>query len=373
MFKEIFPILICLSHHKNNEIAQKIYELNCIIKKNIIADVFELNTNHDLKSEKYTIKMLLDDERDSEEKNSDNNNVKEKKYSNNAFNKNRINNKSSVNNNSNIKHPNTTRKLSESDKQSLNNNHNNSIEFESEDKKFDLKIEALKKLILDEIQENKQNSEAAKPQSLKAANISSACAQAAMKLNNTNNLLRNVSTAKAKENAEKDDKEAVNNFKNYALNRKNEKIKLNKNACNANNNNSNGNSICTNRINNTFNSNNNNNNNRNRNNENTRSGFFNSIEESKIDYFINKENIYNYESCVIDNTNMLTTETYNIDSSILSVKENNLNCMNSAYQNTRLRKNSSFDYKEKIRKEKMKRICSTDRKGIFLIFDLLLK
>lgn len=363
MFKEIFPILICLSHHKNSDIAQKIYELNSLIKKNIIADIFEfnnninINNNHDLKSEKYTYKMLIDDECfESEAINVD---IKESKSSNANHNTNKINNK--INYNNNNKPLNTTNnKLSESEKLNSNNNNNNNNTLESEDKKFDLKIEALKKLILQELAVNQRNS-LAKAASFKADN----CASAHANKQSNACLLRNLSTAgKAKEKAnctEKAEKEAVNNFENFAPEKKNKKNKLYKNALNVNNNpnSSINNSVYSSFINNGINK----NNNSNKNNENSKSGFFNSKEENKKDNF-NKENIYNCENCVIDNTNMLTTETYNIDSSILSLKENNLIGMTTAFQNSRLRRNSSVDYKEKTSKGKTTRKSSTNSKSI---------
>lgn len=339
MFKEIFPILICLSHHKNSDIAQKIYELNSLIKKNIIADIFEMN-NIDLTSEKYTCRMLID-ECDGEAKNADSK-AKEIIKPLNAL----VTNKNNLRNNSN-------RKSSESDKQSI-------LLLEDEEKKFDLKIEGLKKLILQELADNLKVNQLT-GESLKV-NLCSGLA--GNKVNNAS-MLRNQSTAKAKEKitltSDKSENQPINNFgEKVNFDKKSEKIKLNKNALNLNNT-----STCNNKstsINNSFGC-SNNNNNHNKNSENSKSGFFNSKDENKKDYF-NKENIYNYENCVIDNTNLLTTETYNIDSSILSIKENNQIGVNANYQTTRLRRNSSIDYKERNCNDRTKRKSSTHSKSI---------
>lgn len=342
MFKEIFPILICLSHHKNNDIAQKIYELNSLIKKNIIADVFELNSL-DLNSEKYTCEMLIEDS-DGDLKHQE---IKGKYVKTlNSLNA----KKSSFKNNPN-------RKSSETDKQSISG-------LEPTERKFDSKIEALKKLILDELAENllmhqvKNGGPRGNDRGEMDGN----------KLNNPT-LLRNQSTTRTKEKLtlclDKAHNQAINNFgqnnnnnTNTCIDKKNEKLKLNKTGLNIN-----GNAACSNRsVTNSFNCSNSNNNSF-KHYENCKSGFFNSKEENKKDYF-NKENIYTYESCVIDNTNMLTTESYNIDSSLLSLKENKLiGGANSDYQTSRLRRNSSIDYKEKPSRDKAKRKGSANSKG----------
>jgi hypothetical protein len=335
MFKEIFPILICLSHHKNRDIALKVYELYSLIKKNIIADIF--NCNIDLNSEKYTHQMLLDeDDCDNLGKNADTKDNKDNSIS--LITVNCIKNKIKINQNCSIKEKtvNSIRKSSDSNKQSN----------ETHDKKFDLKIENLQKLILQELAENRQNSQV-KCLSKKAEEFNkhkNAC------------LLRNSSTPNSKEyaeNSDKAEKEAINNFEENVEKKQNEKVKIEKNTLNVNDN---------------YNNNKSNFENVKSDYTNTKSGFLNCKGRNK-QQCLNKENIFINENCFIDNTNLLTTETYNIDSSVLSMKENNLiNInLNSMYQSSRIRRKSSVDNKEK-NKETKKRKDSNISKSIFSLF-----
>jgi len=325
MFKDIFPILICLSNHKNSDIAQKIYDLNQLIKKKIIAEVFE--SNIDWKNEQYTYKYIKINQ-NSEIKNAclkeNNNNL-----SNKSITKTNMNSLKEKLNNINIK---------SKENDDYINDHT------SENKFFDKKIEEMKKLILKELSETDLKNNIPILKNKDSSNITS---------NETNknaiNVLRNIGTGKLNEKSISNnfEIEKINSFDNSinytkSMNEKKiEKLKLNRNSLNLSNNN--------NSINNKI-------------NEKNKIGFYNIKDENKKE--LKKENMFICEKGIIENSNLLLTETFNIDSSIISLKENNSLSLNFGYHNTRLRSNSNLENREKnINKDGVKRTDSIKGKG----------
>jgi hypothetical protein len=321
LFKDIFSILVCLSHHKNNDIAQKILELNSLIKRKIIEEIFE--NCIDFKEESYSSKLLSVINYNNE---NNSNSINYTNYS--------LNLKKNIKSNINLKSKTSNRKSS------TESNETSSAVVDNEDKKFEEKIEELKKQILFELKENIRT---LKDKCTKHNNSLTTSNQTNKDSNF--NLIRNASSKKLDKNESLEINEKIKNFTRFKENKindkKSEKIKVNKNDSNIYN-----------KI--------------NENNDSIKSGFYNNKEGNKKEN--NKENCLNNENCIIDNSIIISTETYNIDSSIVSIRENTLKITSQALHNTRLRRQSCFDFKEKNLKEnQIKKQNSINNKSKFFL------
>ena len=320
-----------MSNHKNGDIAQKIFQLNGLIKQKINAEIFDLNL--DFKAEKYSYNFLVNNE------DAQINTIDCLNKSKNLILENQINNKTEkekINNNKNINKNNSNLNR----EKSFNGNKNTSeldklcSLVENEDKKFDSKIEILKKQILQTLSENKEQIK----KIIRTENSNNLILNEnnKMNFNNVKNMSINKNNDKTIPNKnEKENIAIIDNLlqekSNHEINNmvksQNEKNKTNKSPINS----ININSVIKNNV----------------NNENPKSSFYNNkIENRKNSYkdkLCSKEN-YNI---IENNNNCLSSEPYNFDTSAIFLKENNSNNTNVTYQNTRLRKNSSMDYKER--------------------------
>jgi hypothetical protein len=286
------PILNCLINHKNSEIAQKIYELHSLIKQRTIEELFE---NNDIQKERLFHSLNgIYKSNNSNEQDDESSTVQDKRlvrrYKNSQSTKSNLNNKL----------------------QNKKCNRSYSDVFDMDEKN---KFEDLKNQIIIEISENKSSH--TKRDNLLSNEINKG----------TLNSLRNLST-KSNKNKGNFNRESIENFEKISFDLNSNKMSVVEKLKTA--------KILNYPI-------------KQLSNESItglKSAFYNKEENKRtgVKEFSNYENM----SFIENINNNCFSESYNLDSSMISAKENTSNRTKISGINRHLRKNSSIDNKDKL-------------------------